>query len=175
MVLEGICIRPVSLSDRETLASWGADPRLRDWHQDADPWQEAMQMSRAQFNFIVEERGAEIGSVSVEGDWSIGTSAELGIMIVPERQGGGRGMLAVALALNFAFTKTAVHRIWHGVIGSNYPVMRFFRKAGFIEEGRAREARKIDGSWVDEVYFSVLEQEWRNGAVAAAKVIARSA
>jgi RimJ/RimL family protein N-acetyltransferase len=82
-------------------------------------------------------------------------------MIDPDHQGRGFGSRAVRLALEFAFCEAGVHRVWHGVVSGNEPVMRFFRRLGFIEEGRAREARLVDGRWYDHVYFSTLEQEWQ--------------
>jgi RimJ/RimL family protein N-acetyltransferase len=37
-----------------------------------------------------------------------------------------------------------------------------YRKAGFTEEGRAREAVFHDGHWYDEVSMAILAREWRS-------------
>ena len=161
----GLHLRPIEPSDRERYVCWLGDPRLVDWHGGVDSEQEVARVLRTRYHFMVETSSRPIGSVSIEADWTLGTSAELGIMIAPDHQGKGWGMHAAALALDFAFGQTAVHRVWHGVVGNNRRVLNFFRKLGFVEEGRAREARMIDGIWVDHVYFSILRQEWRGGKI----------
>jgi hypothetical protein len=33
--------------------------------------------------------------------------------------------------------------------------------SGFVEEGKAREARWLDGEWCDLIYMGLLEREWK--------------
>ena len=155
-----VTIREVRLEDGAIYVSWLIDPRLQDWHGGADAEREFQRVLRSKFNFVVEFAAVPVGTVAVEGNWGHGTSAELGIMMEPAHQRKGLGSRAVALALDFAFGESGVHRVWAGVVGDNEPALRFFRHVGFVEEGRAREARFKDRRWWDHVYFSVLEREW---------------
>lgn len=50
--------------------------------------------------------------------------------------------------------------MWAGVLGTNTPALRLFKATGFVEEGRAREARREGDEWVDHVYFAMLRGEW---------------
>ena len=117
-------------------------------------------MLRSRYNFIVEAHERAVGHVAIEADWDRDTSAELGIVIGPSHQRHGFGKRAVSLALAFAFRETGAHRVWAGVLGNNAPALRFFKAAGFAEEGRAREARLEGDEWIDYVYFSILRREW---------------
>ena len=115
---------------------------------------------RSRYNFIIDSEGQPVGHVAIEADWERDTSAELGILIDPSRQRRGFGRRAVTLALDFAFKEKRVHRVWAGVLGNNARALRFFEAAGFVEEGRAREARFEAGQWIDYIHFAILRREW---------------
>jgi RimJ/RimL family protein N-acetyltransferase len=55
---------------------------------------------------------------------------------------------------------------WHQGLGtlivSNIASMRCFEKAGFQHEGRFREARYVNGGWIDLHAYAVLAQEWQH-------------
>lgn len=53
-----------------------------------------------------------------------------------------------------------LHRIQLSVAPFNPAGVRAHEKAGFVEEGRHREAVLHDGHWYDEVLMSVLHHEW---------------
>ena len=52
------------------------------------------------------------------------------------------------------------HRIRLGVAPFNLAGIRACERAGFIEEGRCREAVLHDGRWYDDVLMSILDHEW---------------
>lgn len=148
-------------TDAALYTNWLRDPELAAWHGgDLDPQAEFRRVLRSRYNFILESRGRPLGHVAIEADWERDTSAELGILIDPSQQRRGFGSRALSLALDFAFGEKRVHRVWAGVLGNNPPALRLFEAAGFVEEGRAREARREGDEWVDHVYFAMLRREW---------------
>ena len=154
-------LRRVQRADGELYRSWLRDPALAAWHGgDLDPKAEFRRVLRSRYNFILESRGRRLGHVAIEADWERDTSAEIGIVIDSLHQRRGLGKRAVSLALEFAFAEKRVHRVWAGVLGDNVPALRLFEAAGFVEEGRAREARLEGDEWVDYVYFAMLRREW---------------
>jgi RimJ/RimL family protein N-acetyltransferase len=74
--------------------------------------------------------------------------------------GRGYGTEATELMLEHAFTRLGLHRIALSVFEFNERAIRSYEKAGFIIEGRAREAIWRDGRFWDEIAMSVLEPEW---------------
>ena len=75
--------------------------------------------------------------------------------------GQGFGTEATRLMLEHAFERLRLHRIGLSVFAFNERAIRAYRRAGFVIEGRAREAIRRDGRWWDEVEMSILESDWR--------------
>jgi RimJ/RimL family protein N-acetyltransferase len=61
-----------------------------------------------------------------------------------------------------AFTTYHLHRVYAVIQDGNLASMRCFEKLGFRHEGRFREARSVNGGWIDLHYYAVLEQEWQH-------------
>ena len=59
--------------------------------------------------------------------------------------------------LEHAFRALGLHRVALSVFAFNERAIRAYRKAGFVIEGRAREAIWRDGRYWDELTMSVLE------------------
>jgi RimJ/RimL family protein N-acetyltransferase len=53
-----------------------------------------------------------------------------------------------------------LHRVYAIIQGGNIASRRCFEKVGFQHEGRLRDARYVNGAWIDLHYYAVLEQEW---------------
>jgi [ribosomal protein S5]-alanine N-acetyltransferase len=64
------------------------------------------------------------------------------------------------LMLSFAFRRLALHRVEAACLPHNEASRGLLQKAGFREEGRAREYLCIDGRWQDHVLFALLRDEW---------------
>jgi RimJ/RimL family protein N-acetyltransferase len=88
-------------------------------------------------------------------------SCEIGI-VIGEKQywNKGVGALAVTRLTTLALTKYDLHRVYAVIHGDNSASRRCFEKVGFQHEGRLREARCVDGEFIDLHYYAVLEQEW---------------
>lgn len=62
--------------------------------------------------------------------------------------------------VDYAFREMGLHRIQLTVAPFNRAGIRAYEKAGFVEEGRHRDAVWHDGRWYDEVLMSLLDHEW---------------
>jgi RimJ/RimL family protein N-acetyltransferase len=105
-----------------------------------------------------------VGHVSLFGMGVKARSATLGIVLGRQFVGRGYGTDAVRVIVSYGFREFGLHRIQLGVAGYNLQGIAAYRKAGFVEEGRRREALLHDGHWYDEVLMSILEQDWRAAA-----------
>jgi RimJ/RimL family protein N-acetyltransferase len=89
-------------------------------------------------------------------------SAEIGIHIGEKKYWDqGFGTRVVKLLLRHGFSDLNLHRIWLRVFGDNPRAIRSYEKAGFIQEGKFREAQFLDGEYVDVMIMSVLRSEWQ--------------
>lgn len=88
-------------------------------------------------------------------------SAEIGIHIgEKEYWDKGFGTRAMGLILDHGFATMNLHRIYLRVYESNLRAIRAYEKAGFIIEGKMREAQYLNGRYQDVLLMSVLRQEW---------------
>lgn len=82
----------------------------------------------------------------------------LGMGLLPEYRGRGIGKKLLAKALPQAF-RNGLERIELEVFTSNIVAVRLYRYFGFLEEGRKRKARKLDGMYDDIILFGLLGEE----------------
>jgi RimJ/RimL family protein N-acetyltransferase len=75
--------------------------------------------------------------------------------------GSGYGTEATRLMVDHAFGTLGLHRVALFVFEFNERAIRAYRRAGFVEEGRARESIRRDGRWWDELAMSMLDSDWR--------------
>jgi RimJ/RimL family protein N-acetyltransferase len=98
-----------------------------------------------------------IGSCQLHGIDLRARSAELQIRIGdPDARGQGYGSDALGLLLRHGFDDLNLHRIWLRVFASNERAIRAYAGAGFVEEGRLRDAAYVDGEFVDVVVMARL-------------------
>jgi len=113
----------------------------------------------------VTQAGAEtwklIGSCGLFGFDHRVRSAELGINIGEKRYWSqGYGTEAVRLLCQHGFHTLNLHRIYLRVFETNPRAIRAYEKAGFIHEGRQRQADFRNGKYIDTLVMSLLQNEF---------------
>jgi RimJ/RimL family protein N-acetyltransferase len=102
-----------------------------------------------------------IGNCGVFGIETANRSAELGIMIGEKKEWDkGYGAEAMTLLLRHGFWTLNLHRLFLRVYADNVRAVRSYEKAGFVLEGRLREAVYKFGRYDDVLIMSVLRSEW---------------
>jgi RimJ/RimL family protein N-acetyltransferase len=88
-------------------------------------------------------------------------SSEIGI-VIGEKQywNKGVGALVVTRLTTLAFTRYHLHRVYAVIQGGNIASRRCFEKVGFHHEGHFRDARYVNGAFIDLHYYAVLAHEW---------------
>jgi len=69
-------------------------------------------------------------------------------------------MDATRLVLDHAFRSMNLHRVDLRVLAFNHGAIASYRKCGFVQEGRERESRWLDGQWYDDIIMAVLATEF---------------
>jgi len=102
-----------------------------------------------------------IGYGTLEHIDTIHRSCEIGIVIGdPHYWNQGLGARVVKQLTTMAFTLYHLHRVYAVIQGGNIASRRCFEKVGFQHEGRLREARYVNGAFIDLHFYAVLAQEW---------------
>jgi diamine N-acetyltransferase len=145
----------------QTLAL-GMHPRTREAEE---TWYANISMSDKDIVFTIYELLTlrPIGATGLHAiDYAHGT-AEFGIVIgEKDCWGKGYGTEAAALMLDYGFTGLGLHNIWLSVFAHNKGGIVAYKRAGFREIGRRREARKIGGRFVDIIYMDCLVTEFES-------------
>ena len=96
-------------------------------------------------------------------EWHAGV-AFVGIGIgETDYRGKGYGTDAMRLILRYAFEALHLRRVSLDVFEYNQRAYRSYIKAGFVEEGRARQYLHRDGRRWDLIYMGILREEWLAG------------
>ena len=82
----------------------------------------------------------------------------LGIGLLPEFRGQKIGARLLAATISDAFQK-GLTRIELEVYAGNARAIALYKKFGFIEEGRKRHARCLDGVYEDSICMALLQTE----------------
>lgn len=102
-----------------------------------------------------------IGNCGVFGIEHVNSSAELGIMIGDKSEWNkGYGCEVMTLLLRHCFETLNLNRAYVRVYTENIRAVRSYEKAGFVLEGRLREAVYKIGKFDDVLIMSVLRSEW---------------
>ena len=111
-----------------------------------------------------ESVGTIIGDISLSSEVSISTvisrRSTLGVNIMREHQGKGYGKEATNWILDWGFSQAGLHTIALSVMSFNEAAIHLYKKLGFVQEGRLREACYLNRKWYDILNFSMTEKEW---------------
>ena len=166
-----IYLRPIEVEDEPLFRLWMNDPR--NWQPlgrcrpvnkvEETQWLEKSHESDKDvvFGIVVREDDRLIGSAGLHRiDW-IARAATLGIVIGDiGYQDQGYGTEAVKLVLDYGFTTLNLHRVQLDVFSHNPRAVRAYEKAGFVFEGRLREAFHRQGRYIDVLRYGILRREW---------------
>ena len=67
---------------------------------------------------------------------------------------------ALPLVLAFAFDRLRLHRVEAACLPNNAPSSSLLLRAGFRQEGCARQYLCIEGRWQDHLLFAMLREDW---------------
>ncbi len=87
-------------------------------------------------------------------------SAYLGYYAFAPLAGDGYMTEGIALALDVAFRRLALHRVEVNVQPTNRRSLALVARVGFTREGFSRRYVKIGGRWRDHVRFAMLREDW---------------
>lgn len=108
--------------------------------------------------------GALAGQVNVSGIVrGSAQTAQVGYWIAREYAGRGHVPTAVAMAIDYCFTRLGLHRIEINIRPENTASLRVVHKLGLRPEGSRERYLHIDGDWRDHLSFAVTAEEVPGG------------
>lgn len=115
----------------------------------------------------LEETNALIGYAGLSGISAINQSGEYFILIGEKAAWGqGVGTAVTKQVVDIAFSSHPINRIMLTVSELNTAGVKAYTKAGFVVEGRLRQAACRQGVFHDKIVMSLLKAEWKPQAAA---------
>ena len=138
-------LRPMTLDGEEA------------WYQSA-----ATDARQVLFTIYLRESLRPIGTAGLHDISLANRTAEFGIMIgEKDCWGRGCGTETTRMMLDYGFTAMNLHSIYLTVHSYNERGLRAYRRAGFQEVGRRREAVWASGRAYDLIYMDCLAREFQ--------------
>jgi RimJ/RimL family protein N-acetyltransferase len=112
------------------------------------------------FSILSSEDEKLIGNCGITVNWK----DKFGIVgiIIGEKdfQNKGYGTEAMKLLIKYCFNTLNLHRIELETFSFNHRAIKSYKKVGFIEEGRKRQAIFANGEYHDRIIMGLLRDEW---------------
>jgi RimJ/RimL family protein N-acetyltransferase len=144
--LQAPIVRPQPVTSvRETFQKWSAN--------DSD--------SAVGFSVIDRESQALVGHIAISGIHARTRAGVLAIVVGGDQTERGYGTDAVRVMVRYGFEELGLNRIELHVFAYNSRAIATYRKVGFVEEGRRRQAAFHAGRFHDSVIMSLLAEEYR--------------
>lgn len=166
----GYGIRAIKLEDIEWARQVHNEPSVLRMLTDPRPvsaskqriWFKNLQKSQSSERWIVEYKKEKIGIVRIDEIDHINKSVRIGLDVHKKFRGKGHAKKIYKFLFEHWFEKENMNRIWLMVAEYNEIAYNLYRKLGFKEEGRARQALFRDGKYYDYIIMSILRDEWRS-------------
>lgn len=171
MVLKGL-----ELSDVDELMKYWNNPELQQFlskprsaSRDEEvnwirtTWERRRKGEAYIFGIFLIDKDQYIGNIELCIISNIARRGTLGIVIFnPNYWGKGFGTEAINLILDYGYSVLNLHTIELEVFAFNKRALKCYRKVGFIEIGRKREAHFINGIYHDVIQMDILAKEFAN-------------
>src|ERR1700733_5230757 len=87
-------------------------------------------------------------------------SAHVGLALRPGCRGRGLGGDTVRVLCRYAFAIRGLHRLQLETLPDNHAMLAAAVRAGFAREGVTRGSSWVNGQWMDDVIFGLLDTEF---------------
>ena len=107
---------------------------------------------------FVDENDEYLGTISLKHISHKNDSAEYAIAARRKAQGTGAAMQATLEVLEYAFEKLKLHRVYLNVLEDNVRAQKLYEKCGFVYEGSAVEAVKLNGVYRTLKWYGIIKR-----------------
>jgi len=114
------------------------------------------------YNFFVFDDDALVGGIGLSNvRRGVSETASLGYWVGEPYARQGYMSAALPLVLDFSFERLRLLRVEAACLPTNIPSRALLTRAGFHQEGHARQYLCIEGKWQDHLLFAMLSADWR--------------
>jgi ribosomal-protein-alanine N-acetyltransferase len=160
-------IRPLEADDWRPMHAYLSDPAVRffvpEWPETEEQAEEFVRRNLddpRQYAVVLRDDGGLIGHIGF-WKWFGPQTYEIGWAIAPAHQGCGYATEAAGAVLAYAFETLGLHRVVATCNPANTASVRVMEKLGMRREAHFRKCElRPDGTWSDEYFYAVLDEDW---------------
>lgn len=176
MILETdrLLIRPITMRDTDSVYTYRSDRetnKYQGWiprtHADVELFiGKVARMidtpgSWFQLVLVEKEQGSVIGDMGLHFVGRENRQVEIGITLDKGYHGAGYATEAMKAVIDYLFKHLSKHRIYASIDPRNDGSAQLMERIGFRKEAHLVESLFIDGEWVDDIIYALLERDWR--------------
>jgi RimJ/RimL family protein N-acetyltransferase len=169
---ERLIIRPIDPDDKYEIFEYHSDAEtnkyqgwipktLADAETFIDNVSKQINEPETWFQFVLIDKGTEkiIGDIGIHFIGKENKQVEIGCTINKVFQNKGYAKESVIRVIDYLFTDLKKHRITASIDPHNINSIRLFESIGFRKEAHFVESLFINGKWVDDLIYALLEKD----------------
>jgi RimJ/RimL family protein N-acetyltransferase len=116
------------------------------------------------FQFVIIEKETQkiIGDLGIHFFDNENKQVELGITLNKDFQKKGYATESIKRVIDYLFKDLNKHRIITSIDPENKNSIRLVERIGFRKEAHFVESLSINGNWVDDLIYAMIEKNWEN-------------
>jgi len=168
-----IIIRPITLADKSEVFEYRSDAETNKYQgwipktvddveifigkiskqiDEPDTW----------YQFVIIEKKTHkiVGDMGLHFFDNDNRQVEIGCTLNKKFQNNGYATESVKLIIDYLFEKLNKHRIIASIDPDNKQSIRLVERVGFRKEAHFVESLLINGKWVDDLIYALIEKDW---------------
>ena len=167
-------LRPIEKEDNEQVFSYRSDSEtnkyqswipktLNDVNEFISKNPSEINKPETWFQLVIMEKSTNkiIGDIGIHFIDSDNFQSEIGCTLSKEYHGKGFATETIRATVDYLFRKLDKHRIVTSIDPQNINSIKLVERLGFRKEGHFKESLLIDGEWVDDIVYAILNREWK--------------
>ncbi len=171
---ENVRLRSIELTDLDAIMENWNNLKLRRFLHEPRPFSRVEEeewirstwrrrKAGTDFQFAIEHKETKefLGTAGLFSLNQVARSIELGIAIHAEKNWGkGYGTDTMKVLLEFGFNYLNLNSVRLRVNDFNVRGIKTYKKVGFTEVGKLRQANFVEGKYNDMIFMDILREEW---------------
>jgi len=166
-------IRPIKLDDKELIFEYRSDSitnkyqgwipkNINDVIEFIGKVAKNINMPNTWFQLVILEKETNtlIGDIGIHFLDMENKQTEIGCTLNKNFQAKGYATEALRGVITYLFNNLQKHRITTSIDPSNTNSIKLVERLGFRKEAHFIESLYLNGKWVDDIVYSILEKEW---------------
>jgi len=169
-----LLIRPILQSDKEMVFEYRSDKETNKYQgwipetvKDVENFigKVSKQINEPEtwYQFVIIEKNSEkiIGDLGIHFFGEVNLQAEIGCTLNKLFQNKGYATESVESVIDYLFNDLKKHRIITSIDPENTNSIKLVERLGFRKEAHFVESIFINGKWVDDIVYALIEKDWK--------------